>query len=397
MEQGLLQWVLTKGSRLHHAGVVPRTSDVLPLLIIMRSLRVSPDYFATINLALKRCGYPSQKTFAADVGPSLSTVKKFLKGGPIDYENFRELCDRLSLDWQTIVHKEIIAPPPAPTLQASDLAPFNTGIPVPHPACFFGRSRELTRCFALLKRRPLQNIAIIGQPRSGKTSLLKQLASLTAVPCDQLRPHQRSDWLPEATTYRWIFVDFHDARFATRQGILHYLLKALGITSEETVDLASFMELVSEHLHQPTIILLDEIGIGLQRCPDLDDMFWDSLRSLATHQTGGNLAFIISSRIPPTKLACNTGHSSPFFNIFGYATKLGALSDDEARELIAHSPIPFAAGDADWILEKSGGWPFLLQLLCTVRLIALENRDRDNNSWRAEGLEQIDAFQRVLK
>lgn len=367
-----------------------------------RSLRVSPNYLANLNLAIKRCGYPSQKTFAADVGPSLSTVRKFLKGGSIDYENFRELCDRLSLDWQTIVCKES---PSLPTrsLQTHDLAAFNTGIPIAHPACFFGRTRELTRCFALLKRRPLQNIAIIGKRRSGKTSLLKQLASLTTTPPDQLRPQQPSDWLPQAAHYRWIFVDFQDARFATREGFLYYLLKALDIAFEGTVNLAIFMELVSENLHQPTLILLDEIGVGLQRCPDLDDMFWDSLRSLATNQTGGNLAFIISSRLPPTQLAYSTGHSSPFFNIFGYATTLGPLSDGEAEELIASSPMRFSAADVDWILENSEGWPFLLQILCTVRLIALEQRDhkieqRDqNNSWKVEGLEQINAFQTALK
>lgn len=359
-----------------------------------RSLRVSPNHLANINLAIKRCGYPSQKTFAADVGPSLSTVRKFLKGGPIDYENFRELCDRLSLDWQAIICKESPSLP-TPSPQPHDLAAFNTGMPISHPAYFFGRSRELTRCFALLKRRPLQNIAIIGQRRSGKTSLLKQLASLTTTPSDQLRSHQQSDWLVQPAHYRWIFVDFQDARFATREGILHYLLTALGIAYEGTVNLATFMELVSEHLHQPTLILLDEIGVGLQRGLDLDDMFWDSLRSLATHQTGGNLAFILSSRLPPTKLAYSTGHSSPFFNIFGYATTLGPLSDPEAKELIASSPVPFPAADADWILENSGGWPFLLQILCTVRLIALEHREQNNN-WKAEGLEQIDAFQTAL-
>lgn len=360
---------------------------------MVRSLRVSSHYLDTVNSAVKRCGYPSQKTFSADVGPSLSTVKKFLKGGPVDYENFRELCDRLSLDWQTVVSKasECSA---TPTAQANDLAMFNTGMPIARPACFFGRTKELTRCFALLKRRPLQNIAIIGQRRSGKTSLLKQLASITTVPIEQLRPHQKSDWLPQPAHYRWIFIDFQDARFANREGIIHYLLKALGIAFDGPVDLALFMELVSEHLHQPTLILLDEIGAGLQRCPDLDDMFWDSLRSLATHQTGGNLAFVLSSRLPPTQLAYSTGHSSPFFNIFGYATTLGPLSDPEAKQLIASSPIPFSAVDAEWILEHSQGWPFLLQVLCTVRLIALENRHSDTN-WQVEGLEQINAFQQT--
>ncbi|MEO1404004.1 MAG: ATP-binding protein [Cyanobacteria bacterium J06635_1] len=359
-----------------------------------RSLRISSDHLARVNLALKRRGYPSQKTFAADVGPSLSTVKKFLKGEPIDYENFRELCDRLELDWQTLVHTEIDQTSVS-IAQGHELAAFNVGIPVPHPACFFGRTREISRCFSLLKRLPLQNIAIIGQRRSGKTSILKHLATLTTVPSDQLRPRQRSDWLPHPETYQWIFVDFQDARFVTREGILQYLLNALGIATDAPCDLASFMELVSGHLRHPTIILLDEIGVGLQRCPELDDTFWESLRSLATNQTNGNLAFILASHEAPMQLASHTGHSSPFFNIFGYTTTLGPLSDDEARGLIASSPMPFSPGDTDWILNHSGGWPLLLQILCTNRLMALESHDSDN-VWQIESLQQIVPFQYLL-
>ncbi|MEO0456617.1 MAG: ATP-binding protein [Cyanobacteria bacterium P01_A01_bin.114] len=360
-----------------------------------RSLRIAFDHLAQVNLSLKRRGYPSQKTFAADVGPSLSTVKKFLKGDPIDYENFRELCDRLDIDWQTVVHIEVDHPPALIT-QASELAPFNVGIPVPHPACFFGRTREISRCFSLLKRHPLQNIAIIGQRRSGKTSLLKHLASLTTVPSDQLRPDQKSDWLPHPEHYRWIFIDFQDARFATREGILHYLLKALGIAIAAPCDLACFMELVSDHLKYPTIILLDEIGVGLQRCPELDDTFWESLRSLATNQTGGRLAFILASHEAPMQLASHTGHSSPFFNIFGYTTTLGVLSEKDARALISSSPISFSANETDWILTHSGGWPFLLQILCSNRLMALENHDCDN-IWQTESIRQIAAFQYLLE
>lgn len=359
-----------------------------------RSLRVAADHLARVHLALKRCGYPSQKTFAADVGPSLSTVKKFLKGEAIDYENFRELCDRLELEWQTIVHLEAHHTPAVTPISVGGIAPFNMGTPVSHPACFFGRTRELSRCFGLLKRHPLQNIAIIGQRRSGKTSLLKQLACLTTVPPEQLRPQQKSDWLPHPEQYRWIFVDFQDARLTTREGVLRYLAKALGIATE-IYSLDTFMESVSDSLHRPTVILLDEIGVGLQRCPDLDDVFWESLRSLATNQAGGNLAFVLASHEAPMQMAYHTGHSSPFFNIFGYTTTLGALGEDDARALIASSPIPFSREDTAWILKHSGGWPFLVQILCTTRLMALEHPDPDH-SWQAEGLCHIAPFQYLL-
>jgi hypothetical protein len=76
-----------------------------------RSLRVDPKYIQKVNLALKRNGYPSQRKFAEDIVPSLSTVKNFLKGKPVDYENFREICERLGLDWQAVTYIDVDVEP----------------------------------------------------------------------------------------------------------------------------------------------------------------------------------------------------------------------------------------------------------------------------------------------
>ena len=156
-------------------------------------------------------------------------------------------------------------------------------------------------------------------------------------------------------------------------------------------DLDHFMDVVSHNLSSPTVILLDEIGVGLQRCSELDDTFWESLRSLATNQTRGNLAFILATPESPLELAQNTGHSSPFFNIFGYTAYLEALTEAEARELIASSPIPFSEADVEWILEKSKCWPLLLQIICRERLFSLEEEETDD-SWQEEALRQIKPF-----
>jgi hypothetical protein len=155
------------------------------------------------------------------------------------------------------------------------------------------------------------------------------------------------------------------------------------------------MDRVCGNIHTPTIVLMDEIGVGLKRCPELDDSFWESLRSLATNQTDGNLAFVLATPESPIDLAHQTGHSSPFFNIFGYTATLSPLIELKARELIASSPLPFSEEDITWILAKSGGWPLLLQMLCQVRLVSLEERDLGNN-WQEEGLQQITQFSHLL-
>ena len=273
----------------------------------------------------------------------------------------------------------------------SETSSFVTDTPITHPRYFFGRQKELKRLFDLLKRRPLQNAAIIGKSRSGKTSLLQYLKNITTTPTEQLRPGQKSDWLPHPDNYRWIFVDFQDSRLQSREGLLRYILESLKMSVPSPCDLERFMDAVSSNLRQPTVILLDEIGAGLQRCPELDDGFWESLRSLATNQTNGNLGFVLATPELPIELARSTGHSSPFFNIFGYTTTLGALTEAEARELIASSPIPFPAEDVEWILTQSKCWPLLLQILCRERLFSLEEGETEDD-WREVGLEQLKPF-----
>lgn len=360
-----------------------------------RSLRVAPEYIDKVRSALQVNGYPSQQSLATDIGFSLSTVKSFLTGKPVDYLNFVELCKKLRLDWQDIAYKEpeIQTPKPQPT--NGEASPFITGAPITQPRYFFGREKELKRLFNLLKCHPLQNAAIIGKKRSGKTSLLHYLKNITTTPAEQLRLGQKSDWLPHPENYRWIFVDLQDARMQSREGLLKYILESLKMQVPTPCDLDHFMDIVSDNLHFPTVILLDEIGVGLQRCPELDDAFWESLRSLATNHTGGNLAFVLATPESPIEMAHNTGHSSPFFNIFGYIAYLGALTETEARELIASSPIAFTDEDIEWILTQSCCWPLLLQILCRERLFNLEEGENDDN-WREEGLRQMKPFTHLL-
>ncbi len=162
---------------------------------------------------------------------------------------------------------------------------FITGTPILHPRQFFGRQRILKRLFNLLKRPPLQNAAIIGQRRTGKTSLLHYLRTITTTPANQLRPRQKADWLPHPERYRWIFVDFQDVRMASRERLLGYLLENMQLSGPNLCDLERFMDVAGDNINTPTVILMDEVGVGLQRCPELDDAFWESLRALATNLT----------------------------------------------------------------------------------------------------------------
>jgi energy-coupling factor transporter ATP-binding protein EcfA2 len=242
---------------------------------------------------------------------------------------------------------------------------------------------------------PLQNAAIIGPRGSGKTSLLLHLKDIvTASPAD-LRPGQRSDWLLQPGHYRWVFVDFRNPQFGTQAGLLRYLLTELELSVPTPCNLDRFVEVVSRNLQSPTVILLDELGVALERYDELNDAFWDGLRALACTMMDGNLAFVLSTREVPSRLARRTNRSSDFFSIFAYSARLGPLTEAEALELIGSSPLPLPPDDIDWILSHSRCWPLLVQILCRERLIALEEGET-SVAWREEGLRQIAPFQYLL-
>jgi hypothetical protein len=279
---------------------------------------------------------------------------------------------------------------------ADDTSPFIAGPPIMHPRGFFGREKEIKRIFSLLRQPPLQNAAIIGPRRSGKTSLLQYLKNITTTPATQLRPGQRNDWLPQPERYRWVFVDFQDPRVGTREGLLRHLLTSLGLGVPQPCSMERFLDILCRNLNRPTVILLDEIGVALQRYPELDDTFWEGLRSLAGAASNGHLAFVLASHASPFDLAHDSGHSSPFFNIFGYATTLGPLTDAEAHGLVASSSSIFRESDVDWVLAQSGRWPFLLQILCRERLAGLEEGE-ESEDWREAALRQLMPFRYLLE
>ena len=294
--------------------------------------------------------------------------------------------------------KQPAALPPKPaftrTLAEKETAvspQFIAGPPISKPADFFGRETILKRLFNLLKTRPLQNAAIIGPRRSGKTSLLHYLKNISTTSPTKLRSEQRHDWLPQPQQYRWVFVDFQDPRLGSCSGLLRHILTQLDFPTPDTCDIDQFMDIVVDHLQQPTIILFDEIGVALERYPELDDAFWESMRSLATNQVDGNLGFVLTSHAQPAALAEHSGLGSPFFNIFGYTAVLGPFSEKEARALITASPIAIPEEDIEWMLAESGRWPLLLQILCRERILSLEDGDTSHD-WREEAQMQLQPF-----
>lgn len=257
---------------------------------------------------------------------------------------------------------------PKTIFKEAPLSPFVVGPPITQPQQFYGRKREVRHILKLWQHFPLPNVAVFGEHRSGKTSLLHYLK------------HQlQNDLTPQNTaklfsSYRIILIDFKDARMQQPSGLLHYLLRQLHLPTPEPCHLIHFAEVIESHpLNKPTLILMDDIDIGLAT-EALDQTFWWGLYNFM-NSTVGKVAFLLTAHISSIQLLQEKAKTLSFFNTFVHHFTLGPLTPEEANALLDSSPLPFTIKDKNWILKQSGYWPALLQLLCERRLIALEEED----------------------
>ncbi|MEM7556982.1 MAG: ATP-binding protein [Cyanobacteria bacterium P01_A01_bin.84] len=129
-----------------------------------RSLKVSPQYIAQVKQAVKRNGFPSQKALAIELVLSLSTVKSFLNGRPVDYLNFVEIAEKLGQNWQEI----------------SQINENNQQATIPdnffaYDSSWVGRDKLITELSQNL-HNSCRFLLILGLTGIGKTALAERLA-----------------------------------------------------------------------------------------------------------------------------------------------------------------------------------------------------------------------------
>ncbi|MDM8547410.1 helix-turn-helix domain-containing protein [Candidatus Venteria ishoeyi] len=243
-------------------------------------------------------------------------------------------------------------------LPPEKLSPFVIGQPVVHPRQFYGRKALVSRIIRIWQRHPLQNIAITGERRIGKSSLLHYLKAIAV---------QRV-----SVDFKVVLIDFKETRMRSQTSLLQFLLQALGLPVLSNCSLINFEELLSHHvLCHPTVVLLDDIEYGLAS-DSLSQEFWWAMRSVQHNYCQGRLGFLMTSRQKPAQLAQEVGKPSPFFNVFGYQVKLEGFTEEEALALISNVPTAFSNEVIKEILEQSQGKPDLLQQCCANHLSNLE-------------------------
>jgi transcriptional regulator with XRE-family HTH domain len=232
------------------------------------------------------------------------------------------------------------------------------GIPIIQPSQFFGRENILGQIYWAWDKTVPESITIIGPKRSGKTSLLNYLNNITQT--TYLRPDQPKawpdNWLPHK--FKFALVDFQDANMSQPETLVKEILQQLKLEVPQTCDIACFSSIIKRELTKPTVILMDNIEIGIAA---LDTAFWQNMCSLGSH---GKLSFVVTA----LKELEQCDKLSSFFNLFGHTLHLGALTESEARELLANSPKPFSPEEIERMLKESNCWPEPLQKLCDRRL-----------------------------
>lgn len=241
--------------------------------------------------------------------------------------------------------------------------PYLNRVAVQDPAQFFGRTREVARAFSRIGASRPQSIAVVGERRIGKSSLLYQIAN----------PSVRSRYLDRPESYAFAFIDLQQKRSLT---LTEFFRELFALVARETGDDSitrfepSFDSLraMLENFRRDSrrlIILFDEFdAITDNRAFDLE--FYSFLRSIANNY---DVAYVTSSARDLQEL-CRTQliADSPFFNIFTNVF-LRSFTRTESLDLItkpsAHAGLPLE-GYARRIMEIGGQFPYFLQIACSA-------------------------------
>ena len=241
---------------------------------------------------------------------------------------------------------------------AEDLPPnpFVQVLAIRDEDAFIGRKRELRRLHGMLAGG---SVALWGEPKIGKSSLLYRLADTW--PEEVLGP-----------------VDFEAV--ADRDDFYAALGCELGMAS------GGWRGVRGELAGRRALLILDE----LDKAPALG---WGAkdlglLRSLCNGNPG--LKVIAASRRPPKEIFPDGGVGSPAFN-FLQPQQLGDLAESEAKTLLTHPWAPVAAdfdvAAANQLLAAAGSHPFHLQRAAFQRYEALADPSHD---WRAAWREDLE-------
>ena len=263
--------------------------------------------------------------------------------------------------------------------------PYIVGDVVEEPKRFYGREEALTELIRALEAG--NHVAVYGERRIGKTSLLHQLAHQL-----QDQPYSKVHFLPAFVSLQMVLESrlFYALANATARAAARDLeQKSHGHPSlrvddrsegYDSLDLADDLEAIIEALQEARerspciVLLLDEAD----KMNEYDPHTQEALRGLLMTPVGRHVKLVWSGQTMNREWHLE---SSPWYNLFKREIHLGGMEEESAARLI-REPVKgvFTYDDeaVQRILELTSNKPYPIQRLCSfcVRRTLRENRFR---------------------
>jgi len=256
--------------------------------------------------------------------------------------------------------------------------PYLVGPIITDPDRFYGREETLTELLRALDAG--NHIALYGERRIGKTSLLHQLAhrlrQMTDASCQYVPAFVSMQMVSEPRFFYALISAIAKAASAYTRSL--NLLMDERPDRFDSLDLADDLETLLPALQRATrkppriVLLLDEAD----RMNDYDPRTQEALRGLLMTPTGGHVKLVWSGQRMNREWHLE---SSPWYNLFKREIHLGGLEEEAAVRLI-REPVRGVFTYEDeairGILELTGRKPYPIQRLCSlcVRRLLAENR-----------------------
>ena len=269
--------------------------------------------------------------------------------------------------------------------------PFRNRKPVLAPNAFYGRQDELEAISRQLAAQPPQCCAVLGLPRSGKTSLLYYLQQQARLPAAQ---RQLSFGGKQVAIAVYVnagpYSDLDDAQPESALYFWRDLYRALGQALTERADqplpepghsesppldqLQTLWHNMATALRASTadlVLLLIDNAEGIAHLPRLTGSL---LRTLAQDPAlGDRVAYVATSLRPLHEFyePMTWQASSSFWNLFSTTVTLGQLEVAAAQTLMARSltltlPAGFTQAEQAQLLHLAGRHPDLLTMACAL-------------------------------
>ena len=252
-------------------------------------------------------------------------------------------------------HLKITPVPTSPVLLSN---PFTESIAIQDSARFIGRAAELRRLLVLLQGG---SVSLQGEPKIGKSSLLRHLAR---------------NWQGQVIGP----LDCHSLQ--DREDFYEQLAEALALDNDS-------WKTIRKALNKSNVLfLLDELDVA----PGCGITYADLalFRSICEKNQGFKMVTV--TRTPLKEVFPDTGRGSPAFNFLVPFT-VGTFNEEEARQLLTHPWAPgaplFDAETCEELLTLTGCHPYLLQRAAYYRFESLADPTYDWLAGYRQEMEQM--------